>query len=397
MLFYNVFLTLTVFVIFIISLFIKKRKIPRYVIHSLTKEQIYPFNNSDDTLFEFLSENRFALSDKCQDYLVDFKGFSCFRKNKLKKTWNSSIYLLVYCLKKSELFDLLRLNYICFLSVLRQKNLVYINKLTLLKLLFEYHVWTVIHLEGPMVFITTQSSLQKLPIAFYLGRKEINRQMFWYSTNNRPIAKNNEKANALKNSEELSTYIDAHLVWNNVEAEFLKNDGIANVKIVGSILFYPKTFERSFHDGKVVSYFDVTPFSDFQGFMSESMLLKNLLGICESTKILNVENSSNISLFLKPKRKYLKHHSRKYIQIIRRLNNIHELEILPQKSNLYDVIYNSDLVIAVPFSSPAVIAEELGVKSAFVCLSPENYNLINGYAGIPLITTNRQLIDFLKS
>jgi hypothetical protein len=79
------------------------------------------------------------------------------------------------------------------------------------------------------------------------------------------------------------------------------------------------------------------------------------------------------------------------------LNNIHELEILPQKSNLYDVIYNSDLVIAVPFSSPAVIAEELGVKSAFVCLSPENYNLINGYAGIPLITTNRQLIDFLKS
>ena len=42
------------------------------------------------------------------------------------------------------------------------------------------------------------------------------------------------------------------------------------------------------------------------------------------------------------------------------------VELISPLSNLYQVVSESDFVLAIPFSSPAVLAKELGVRSAFI-------------------------------
>jgi hypothetical protein len=84
------------------------------------------------------------------------------------------------------------------------------------------------------------------------------------------------------------------------------------------------------------------------------------------TATLNDSYPGKFLLRIKPKRKYSKVHSRAYISKIHELSKHENVELLSPRVNLYQVVSESDFILAVPFSSPAVLAKELGVRSAFI-------------------------------
>jgi hypothetical protein len=82
---------------------------------------------------------------------------------------------------------------------------------------------------------------------------------------------------------------------------------------------------------------------------------------------------------------------------VRQLSNLGAVNLAAPESNLYKIIGESTLVLAVPFTSPATIAKEMGVESAFICFDLRDFELPSQYAGIPIITTKELLSRYLNS
>ena len=71
------------------------------------------------------------------------------------------------------------------------------------------------------------------------------------------------------------------------------------------------------------------------------------------------------------------------------------LEILDYNENLYDLIQNAKVVVGYPFTSPVLIAKELGVFSAFYSSSVllQKSNLHNGIRFIQNKTSLERFLD----
>ena len=76
-------------------------------------------------------------------------------------------------------------------------------------------------------------------------------------------------------------------------------------------------------------------------------------------------------------------------------NEIGAIEILDYNENLYDLIQNAKVVVGYPFTSPVLIAKELGVFSAFYSSSVllQKSNLHNGIRFIQNKTSLERFLD----
>ena len=59
-----------------------------------------------------------------------------------------------------------------------------------------------------------------------------------------------------------------------------------------------------------------------------------------------------------------------------------KLRILNSNSNLYDIIINSDLVLGVPYTSSVQIANMIGIRSAFVAIDSDEWDLMLELDGV---------------
>jgi polysaccharide biosynthesis PFTS motif protein len=379
----------------VLRLFSQKRPIPKFFIHSLSFDQIYSLNKSDDELFNFLSETRFNFSKNKDDYLIGLSNKRNFRKESLHKTRNISIFLLLHCINTRKLLSLISINWRNIPVILNVEILSKISTKLLIKIYFEYFLWEIVDLPIDATFITTQSSMNNLPTVFYMNRPNLMRKMIWYSTNNKPISEVNAVETDFPDFKGLAEFVDLNLVWEETDSIYLSSLGVTNTKAVGSMLFYPKKLKVRNNKKFTISYFDITPFEKFNGFLSEEMLIKNLLGIFEVVDSLKKNRGIDIVMNVKPKRSYSRLHSKKYIKIIDTISKDGRVNLLPSRTNLYELISESDFVFAVPFSSPALIAKELGVPTAYVCLLPRNY-LLRDVNAIPVLTNKGELLDFIN-
>lgn len=239
--------------------------------------------------------------------------------------------------------------------------------------------------------ITTQSQILVLPIAFY---QEISpdRLMFWYSDNSTQIQSLElEEQIPPDYSYLIQNRISTHYVWTNSWASLLKTFTHAKILVVGPILFKSLQesqieFELRPKPIKNILVFDVTP--------KKSANRNSIYHSTNMQQFLNdlVEVVQDITpsavLTLKPKRKYHSTDDLGYIHLVRSLRS--RIHLLPPTQDLVKLIRSSDLVICVPFTSPALLAKSMG-KQVFYYYPNAQFKLPPEYEGIQVISENKNL------
>jgi polysaccharide biosynthesis PFTS motif protein len=193
--------------------------------------------------------------------------------------------------------------------------------------------------------------------------------MIWYSTNSDLIYKKKSIVFNIHRNYLALDRIDRHLVWDNCAKTNLAKLTTKKIYICGSLLFYPRVKPNRMQDDKSfrVLLFDVTPQEDTSNddFPNPNQAMNTIREIVKVIEDLKLESNKVMKLFIKPKRTYQKYHSSEYVQYIRVLHKQRKLKLLNHTENLYKVINSADLVICFPWTSPAVIARELGVESVY--------------------------------
>ena len=214
------------------------------------------------------------------------------------------------------------------------------------------------------VLITTQSQLLASPLVFK-SKLKASRVMYWYSNNSMQISK---KASVSLDYSYLSqSVISDHFVWTSTWGKFLEEHNTnAVVTVVGPILFknlskYVKSEKKKGSETKKILIFDVTPKMNAgaDSIYSEKEMTQFVSDIAVATKAM----FPNALIKLKPKRKYNSDDSVSYCDFLEAQTS--RIQILKWDSDIGDEILNSDLVICVPYSSPALMAKYLGIPTIF--------------------------------
>jgi polysaccharide biosynthesis PFTS motif protein len=176
------------------------------------------------------------------------------------------------------------------------------------------------------------------------------------------------------------------------------------VYAIGPILFQTKIVAERSTNNYIITFFDVTPFAPSndwivgtqENFYSE----RDALGDFEAFKKLSADllksYVNEVKVRIKPKRTYNPVHSKKYIEQIIKSSREHQIELLSPNENLYKVVSQSDLVIATPWTSPAVLAKEMALNSVFFAIRSTDWELPNEYEGIRVIKSLSELTVFIN-
>jgi polysaccharide biosynthesis PFTS motif protein len=248
-----------------------------------------------------------------------------------------------------------------------------------------------------ITLVTTISQINKLPFSFYIKAPRYARQMIWYATNWHPINRKGFKESGNFLNSDLNEFLDLNLVWDQFEVQALQKNGIQNAKAFGSMLFYPKIDHVVHPIVFTITFFDVTPYKQSDNFYTEEMSIDNLLGLVRIKKELELLSAKEIKLQVKPKKSYSSLHSDKYIETLDMLSKSGDLELLSEVSNLYEVVNSSSLILGTPFTSPVLIASELGVPAAFICLAPGDFILTDRELPMSIILDANGLIEKIKN
>jgi hypothetical protein len=239
--------------------------------------------------------------------------------------------------------------------------------------------------------ITTQSQMLVLPLVFY-HEASSNRIMFWYSDNSTQI-QNLESENQMPPdySYLIQNRITTHYVWTTSWANLLKTFSHAKILVVGPILF--KLLQESqsklqFQPRSIKSIlvFDITPkkSASHNSFYFSNNMREFLMDLVETVHDL----APSALLMLKPKREYSDADDLTYIRLVKSLNA--RIKILAPTQDLVALIGDSDLVICVPFTSPALLAKTMG-KQVFYYSPSLQFNLPLEYEGIQVISGKKSL------
>ncbi|MCA9749899.1 MAG: hypothetical protein KC414_12395, partial [Romboutsia sp.] len=122
-----------------------------------------------------------------------------------------------------------------------------------------------------------------------------------------------------------------------------------------------------------ISIFDVTPMTEkammetgYFNYYSSNVLQQFMNDLLVTINNISKKLQIDIKILLKHKRPLSPDKSQEYINFVdnitRENKNLHKL---PVQDNLFDIISNSDLSIAIPYSSPVFVAKYLSKPSAF--------------------------------
>jgi len=254
--------------------------------------------------------------------------------------------------------------------------------------------------NGDLVFEQIESlstTVSQIFVQPYLFHFLVNtpKEMYWYSNNSKTLSK--KETNYFEG--DLSFYrfakIDKHYVWTEDFGNELKKYTGKQFEVLDYILFYDPAPNNKLRDFGIL-IFDIIPQKQYDNnsFYSEKNCTKFLQDVLEVNTILNSKYHLGI-LTLKSKRAFYKGHSALYIKTIKNLNKAHHINVLDVNSNLFESIYQAKIVIAMPYSTPALIAHRLGVSSCYY--NPDSsYNLGSAMDGIEVIEGKENLLQFCK-
>jgi len=223
---------------------------------------------------------------------------------------------------------------------------------------------------------TNTNWLQQFLWMTNLPNRKFSSEMVMYSQNSSglvfkddPVIANHPSIRHLRS--------DIIYIWNDSYRETLNQEKIfCKAVVVAPVIWcLPKvTVIKNRMSNRRICIFDVSPIS------SQALHSRGLLGqyYSASTMKLFIEDvifasnraevslSCDIQVILKHKRLPTINHDLSYFQYIENLfNNNNKFELASEDENLYSLISDSDLVIVIPYSSPAYIASHLKVPTVF--------------------------------
>jgi polysaccharide biosynthesis PFTS motif protein len=166
---------------------------------------------------------------------------------------------------------------------------------------------------------------------------------------------------------------------------------------IGPIIFrdlsqFGKSAKQKSYQVKTVTVFDVTPKMNAgkEAFYSDSVMINFIRDI----RIAINSKYPSALIRLKPKRQYSSEDSFRYQEFLE--SHSSDLEILEWDSDIVAEILKSDLVVCIPYSSPALISKYLGVPTIFY--SPtSDFNLEQTHEGVSVILGLNELQLFLAN
>lgn len=365
----SIFFTFVIICQCITNFKLRKKSMPNVLVFSI------PSNATTNTeLYNFFSEKRISkhlLSDNI-NILVN-KKFSVFDRHNHRNVRNTR-YIPFYILRNN-----LSIKKNLHMQKAAIKNLFELLKvrncdplhLCFRELIFELDLYKCVDLSLETTFVYTQSNLRILsPISYMLENTFKTRNiMIWYSTNSELIYKKKIKPFMIQNNYLSLDRIDRHLVWDEHAKSSLKKMTDKPIYSCGSLLFYPKPVTRIRKTPGIykILIFDITPSESVteEDFLSPIRAVNTIRDIVNVTDSLKSYLNIPIEISIKPKRKYSKFHSNMYLKYLNNLVSREKIVLLNHSLNLYEVISDADLVICFPWTSPALIAREYGVKATY--------------------------------
>lgn len=242
------------------------------------------------------------------------------------------------------------------------------------------------------------------------GLRNARTHMLWYAQNWKPHAYLYD--NLTSDISQLHWIrVDIHWVWTHAFAQYLKSlNPDASVEVVGPIVWYLPEIRESAKDRINIVIFDVSPYHDNialrYGEISNYnhpdnlfVFIKDLLALREELEHIY---AMPVSLTLKTKRGFDVAYDRAYFDYIEELGRDGSISLESHSTNIYTLISSSHLVIVYPFTSPAYIAEYLGIPCVYydptrtiiqqdVSDSPELVKFVNSREG--LLNTSVSLLS----
>jgi polysaccharide biosynthesis PFTS motif protein len=381
--------------------FTKKTRAPKNFIFSLTDQQVYQ-KGSLKELIDFFNEPRFNLNVKIENTVIECRQYHLpkFKRKDIVK-FDLATYVLLNNIPRSKLN-------VTFREILN-RTIEYLEMSTFQfkywkRNIYDIEIWKKFNDidDERKTLITTQSSENILPAAFLdYGKNKHYRIMFWYGTNIIPFDElksfEGDFSSTRKhvNLPSLNKNLDAHFVWDENQKKYLEARGLTNLEIKGSILFRSRNTNQLIIKSPSIVYFDITPTLSQGGFYNAENCIANLDGLVMVTRKLKSQLGINLNLIVKPKRKYNKWHSDVYIKKLNEYQASGDLNIFNSISSIYSLVAEADLTIGIPFTSPVLIAKEMGKKGLFYTLS--NFNLPTTYNDILIVKNLDQLELIIKS
>lgn len=288
-------------------------------------------------LFGLLLESTFNLTDYCRFLLSHFRSFGTY-----------------------------------FVGILRYPLIAMLGRD------FAYHA-LLMHLDRKrliesIVITNANYSAQPLWMNELPGRR-FQTHMVWYAQNTIPFVFADDPIRA-----DLPHYrhirVDVSWVWTKEYASYLKSlDAPGVIHIVGPILWHLPAAEEAPRRPVELTLvvFDVTPVRDdvaaqfgfFGNYYSAANMKTFLCGILHVAEELRKSSAKQTRILLKVKRGYSAIHDPGYIAMLEEMRTSGGIELVPFDVNMYSLVSGADLVIAVPYSSPAYVAHHLGVPAVF--------------------------------
>jgi polysaccharide biosynthesis PFTS motif protein len=189
--------------------------------------------------------------------------------------------------------------------------------------------------------------------------------------------------------------IDRHIVWTSKFGRLVKEITNSKYKVIDYVLFYLPN-RRAVSKSIDILIFDVTPkkFYSSKNYYSDYNCIKFVNDILLATESKAV-NINALVIALKPKRKIDSSHSGEYRRFLKKLKSQNRIRLIDPNVDLFEVIQQAKIVVAIPFTTPALIAKRLGVRSCYY--NPAiDFKSISRLDTVPIIITFRKLQKFIN-
>lgn len=204
---------------------------------------------------------------------------------------------------------------------------------------------------------------------------------------------------------------DCIWIWDVSYERVLRDEGIfCDTKVVGPILWYlpvltdPRQANRS--NSKRVCLFDVSPQSDeallragmlgnYYRFETAKLFLDDVLATLDEAKL---KLGCEIEVLLKHKRIRASIHDQAYFNYVDQLSGpLGKLQVVKEDFNLFSLISESDLIVVIPYSSPAFMADCLDTASIYYDPTGELQCARRGYSQGMFASGKEELVELVKN
>lgn len=167
--------------------------------------------------------------------------------------------------------------------------------------------------------------------------------------------------------------VDEHLVWTVAFSDYLQSLGLSNIKKIDPVLWYLPKIKSVNNDSIKITVFDISPYSDetaffygevpnYNGPKNLSLFIHDVVNL--RARLQNIF-SIPVLLILKSKRGYKSAYDLAYFEHLKDLEEKGMITLEHHRENMYSLISGSDVSIVYPFSSPAYVADYVGVPSIY--------------------------------